>query len=431
MVVRTTAHPRDAERQCRPEFYQANAMPIASSPERRDSLQCCVDSAIRDPFVRFNPLSSSPDMPGYCLNPLRDDVPIVDPCSGFVSPGAVADFRPVTGKTIPSLADFSDLKPQQVDPRVQSSYPHNIRCKTAPPAGKVAYQKLYKPASWNAATHERSQESDLRHLIHKSGPRWNSVSRSDAALRATLGGWTSEVKAIPEVTRGPGTSLTQTFTLQKCDTSCSRDELVRKFMYTSSTQRAYEDVPWDVKLPAKIQPPETTIEKMPDPISHHFTLKRYESQPEIWQVAGGMWDRFQTRLFQGHKKPLDFISPYPRMDHIPGYCGFTGSSNSEDIDNPNADFQPFTKMRSVQPQYTKTAHTPNIPGYTGRVHWIAIHPAHSNLPTHRPSQDTEMSRSLPGNRIGTAFKHQGHLSRMVTTVSPCNPFNKVKKEIFE
>ncbi|XP_044151203.1 spermatogenesis-associated protein 48 [Bufo gargarizans] len=414
MVVTTTAHEvsRDAEHRRRSDFHQPYAMLSKSRPDSRANFQYYVDST-----------ASSPEMPGYCLHPLRDDVPLVDPCSGFMSPGADADVSPVTGKTIPCLADISYVKPQEADPWEQSCSSHNMRCKTAPPAGKVPPGPLQKPIPW------AQEESDLHHLIHKAGTQWNSVSRPDAALRAALGGWTSKVKANPQVTRGPGTSLTQTFQLQqKSAVSWSRDDMVKKYMYTSSTQRAYEDVSWDTKLPAKIKPPETTIEKMPDPVSHHFTLKRYASQPEVWQVAGGMWDRFQTRMFHGHKKPLDFISPYPRMDHIPGYCGFTGSTNSEDIDNPNSSFIPFTKMRTVQPQYTNTAHTPNIPGYTGRVHWIAIHPAHSNVPSYLSSPDTKVNRSFPGSRIGTAFKHQGPLSRMVTTVSPCNPFNKVEKE---
>ncbi|XP_072009184.1 protein SPMIP7 isoform X2 [Engystomops pustulosus] len=401
-------------------------MPSRSGRQVKDSFQ---NPPAHEPFVKFNPMSSSPDMPGYCLHPLRDDVPIVDPCTGFMSPAAEAELRRVTGKTIPSMLDPSDEKPQQGDPWEHKRSVYNATSKTAPPSGKVSHHTLLRPAPRYVEAPEGSQGGDLRHLIHKAGTRWNSVSRADAALRATLGGWTSPVKAIPQVAHGPSTSFTQTFRLQKNDSSCLKEDLVRKFMYTTSTQRAFEDVPWDMKLPAKLQPPETTIEKMPDQVSQRFTLKRYESQPEIWQVASGMWDRFQTRMFHGHKKPKDFISPYPRMDHIPGYCGFTGSTNSEDIDNPNTDYFSFTKVRNMEPQYTNTAHTPNIPGYTGRVYWIAIHPAHSKDPSYLLPSDTNINRSFPGSRIGTAFKHRGPLSRMVTTVSPYNPFTKVEKEI--
>ncbi|KAM4705094.1 protein SPMIP7 [Rhinophrynus dorsalis] len=124
------------------------------------------------------------------------------------------------------------------------------------------------------------------------------------------------------------------------------------------------------------------------------------------------------------------ISPFPRMDQIPYYSGCTGSLNFEDIDNPNAEFVPFTKVRTQQPYYTTTAHTPNIPGYTGRVHWMAIHPANSNLQSPPSSADTKMIAYMPSPRIRTSssFKHQGPLSRMVTTVVPKNPFNKVERE---
>ncbi|XP_075067394.1 protein SPMIP7 isoform X2 [Mixophyes fleayi] len=316
-------------------------MPITSGYENRHRLpssQGHMDQTAQDSIIKLHPRSISSSTPRNYLNPLRDDVTLVDPCSGFVSPGADADLRPGTG-------------------------------------------------------------------------------------------WTSKIKTVPQVNRGPGTSLAKTFVLQRShDASCSRDDIVRKFMYTSSTQRAYEEVPWDIKLPTKIQAPESTTEKVAAPISQLITLKEYELQPEIWQDPCGMWDGLQKRMFHAHKKPLTFISPYPRMEHIPGYCGFTGSVNSEDMDNPNATFTPFTKVRTAQPGYASTAHTPNIPGYTGRVHWMAIHPANSNLPSPFLSADTKMNGSPLGSRIGTAFQHHGPLSKMVTTVSPRNPFNKVEKK---
>ncbi|KAM3928107.1 protein SPMIP7 [Leptodactylus fuscus] len=344
---------RHAEHRCRSQPPQANAMADTRRAASRGSIQSCVTSPAGT-FVRFNPLSSSPDMPGYSLHPLRDDMTIVDPCSGFISPGAEAELRPV--KAPSALVDLSNLKPQQVGSWKQSTNSY-LRCKTAPPVGRVNSHTILRSSPLNALAHEESPESEL---IHKAGTRWNSVSRSDVALRATLGGWTSKVKAIPQLTHGPGTSLTQTFTLQqKCDASCSRDNMVRKFMYTSSTQRAYEDIPWDNKLPAKVQPPETTIEKMPDPISQCFTLKRYELHPEIWQITSGMWDRFQTRLLHERERPLSF--------------GFSGSANSEDIYNPYVKVIPFTKTQTEKPQYTNTAHCIAAQHSVSRVQQLTKH----------------------------------------------------------
>ncbi|XP_018413550.1 PREDICTED: uncharacterized protein C7orf72 homolog [Nanorana parkeri] len=398
-------------------------MTSTSGPAVRPSMPSFQDPSnvtTHYPFIKYNPHSTSPDMPGYCLNPHRDDVPLIDPCSGFMSAGADADLRPGTGKTIPCLADQIDVKPLHNDPWERTS--QGIRCTTAPPSGTVTSQTQYKPR-------EARDEDDFRHFFHKEGSKWNSVARSDTALRAKLGGWTSNMKVTPRVISGHDSSIFPKFALQHVTVdACSRDASVQKCMYTSSTQRAYGDVPWDIKLPPKLQHPEDTLEKMPDPVSQHFTLKRYEPKPEIWQVTVGMWDRFQTRVFHGQKKPVTFISPYPRMDHIPGYCGITGSVNSEDIDNPPAVFAPFTKVRTLQPRYTNTAHTPNIPGYTGRVHWIAIHPANSNLPSPPSSADKKMNGSLVGSGTDSPYKHQGPLSKMITTVLPCNPYNKVENK---
>ncbi|KAM9307683.1 protein SPMIP7 [Gastrophryne carolinensis] len=374
-------------------------------------------------FIKFRPASVSPGMPGYCLHPLRDDVPLVDPCSGFMSPGADADLRPGTGKTISSLVDKNDGTPQHSHFWEHRS--HLQRCKTALPCSLTNGQVYAKQSPPN----DLHEDVHLRDFIHKQGTTWNSAARSDAALRAKLGGWTSNTKVIPQLTNGRGTFLAPNLVLQQSYDSGSRDDMVHKYMYTSSTQRAYEDVPWDIKLPAKLKPPESTLEKMPDPISQHFTIKRYEPEPQYWQIAGGIWDRFQTRMFHGQKKPLTFISPYPHMDHIPGYSGYIGSVNTEDIDNPKEVFTPFTKVRTEKPRYTNTAHTPNIPGYTGRVHWIAIHPANSNLSSPPFDADTKMNGLLSESRSGSAKKRQGPLSRMVTTVSPCNPYNKVEREM--
>ncbi|XP_068092619.1 protein SPMIP7 isoform X2 [Hyperolius riggenbachi] len=383
----------DTERHVRYDF--------SCNTDRADNnSQECGTVKTKQSFAKYNPQAVSPHLTGYCLHPLRDDVPLLDPCSGFLSSGADADMRPATGRRIPCLAGLSDAKhPVHTDPH---HLLQGARCHTV-----------------TRQAQEKSSKVD----------KWNSVAKPEASLRAELGGWTSNVKIIPQVTRGHGTSLAPKFVLQQSQDSCSRDSLVHRFVYTSSTQRSYEDVPWDIKLPPKLKPPESTLERLPDPISQHFTLKRYEPEPEIWQVAGGIWDRFQTRLFHGQKKPLTFVSPYPHMDHIPGYCGFTGSVNTEDIDDPNVVFRPFTKVRTPQPRYTTTAHTPNIPGYTGRVHWIAIHPANSNLLSPSSSAGTKMSGLLTESRTGSPFNHQAPLSKMVTTVSPFNPYNKTDKEI--
>lgn len=53
--------------------------------------------------------------------------------------------------------------------------------------------------------------------------------------------------------------------------------------------RGYENVDWDSKLPPRHKPPTTTLEKMADPMSQRFVLKRYHSRPELWQVSLLHW----------------------------------------------------------------------------------------------------------------------------------------------
>lgn len=50
--------------------------------------------------------------------------------------------------------------------------------------------------------------------------------------------------------------------------------------------RSYEDIDWDMKLPPKVLPPATTLERQADPVSHRFTdNKRYDPRAHYWQVS--------------------------------------------------------------------------------------------------------------------------------------------------
>lgn len=51
--------------------------------------------------------------------------------------------------------------------------------------------------------------------------------------------------------------------------------------------RSYEEVGWDNKLPRRLKAPETTLEKMADPVSERPSSRRYSSRPQLWQVSNG------------------------------------------------------------------------------------------------------------------------------------------------
>ncbi|XP_005396680.1 PREDICTED: uncharacterized protein C7orf72 homolog isoform X2 [Chinchilla lanigera] len=181
-------------------------------------------------------------------------------------------------------------------------------------------------------------------------------------------------------------------------------------------------------LPPKLDPEETTVEKAADLVSQNCTLKRYESAPAITQTVGGLWDRFQTRSFLAPSKPISFVSPSSRSKYIPLYTGHLQTADADAVDDPCGDASALAGPRRSRPLYTNTSRGANIPGYTGKVHFMATQPANANIPSTTPSPDSELHRTLRREMGVHRFRHQGPLSRMVTTVKPCNPFNRKERE---
>ncbi|XP_075396163.1 protein SPMIP7-like [Tenrec ecaudatus] len=84
--------------------------------------------------------------PDYPLFPLRDDISLSDPCSQFLSPGADADLKPGIGRTIPTLVNFSDVKPQQRVPRPDTGFNTTINRQ------KILLEELQQDKRWNSRT---------------------------------------------------------------------------------------------------------------------------------------------------------------------------------------------------------------------------------------------------------------------------------------
>ncbi|XP_031300853.2 protein SPMIP7 [Camelus dromedarius] len=344
-----------------------------------------------------------PPGPGYPLFPLRDDVPLGDPCSGFLSPGGDAELRPGVGRSVPSLADVSDVKPQHRVPRPDTGFQTKLKRE------KVLLEELQQDR------------------------RWNSRAVPDVSIRARLGGWTSPVKVTPLQPRREGCSVNHTYTFDEDAARTDDGELLlqpnkksnaKSSFYKSSTQKAYEVVPWDKMIPPKLDPEETTVEKAADLVSQCFTLKRYEPSPAITQMVGGLWDRFQTRSFLAPVKPVNFVSPSSRSKYVPLYTGCVQSTDADDLDNPWGDITSLAKPRSSEILRTTASRSAHMPGYAGKVHFAATHPANSDIPSTTPSPDSEVQSVLRQATVVDVFRHQAPLSRMVTTVKPYNPFNK-------
>ncbi|KAK2896492.1 hypothetical protein Q8A67_010980 [Cirrhinus molitorella] len=149
----------------------------------------------------------------------------------------------------------------------------------------------------------------------------------------------------------------------------------------SEHKRAYEDVDWDSKLPPRNKPPTTTLEKMADPVSQHFVLKRYHSRPELWQAIGSHWNKHQLRATFNARKPISFTSPCPKSGHIPLYCGTVGSENMDSVDVPGEDFIPLTILRTTIPPPTPASYRTTIPGYTGKARFDRPQTSGVSLPS--------------------------------------------------
>ncbi|KAM9643125.1 LOW QUALITY PROTEIN: protein SPMIP7 [Morphnus guianensis] len=333
-------------------------MPVVRGPENRHGF-ASFEEKNSNSFLKFNPFTP-PVGPNYTLLPHWDNVPLVNPCSGFVSPGADADLQPNVGRAIESLLDYSGVKPHQ----------------------------------WVPITGKRCQPAHRRQMIflEKTGQdRRNSRAVSAASVRARLRGRRTPVKVAPDL---PDQNHIFAFCMdpnlkESSDPSARwREEKAGDYFCKSNTE-TYEEVPWDNMLASKIQPPESTVEVLADPVSQSFAKRRYNPEPEIRQVVGAFWDRFQTRSFTSPQRPVDFVSRNSTC-HSPLYIGCVGAVNFEDIDNADVDLIPLNNVQTSKPCYTNTAHTPNIPGYTGKVHWSATHPANSNLPSTTPSIIAQM-----------------------------------------
>ncbi|XP_026134741.1 spermatogenesis-associated protein 48 isoform X1 [Carassius auratus] len=161
----------------------------------------------------------------------------------------------------------------------------------------------------------------------------------------------------------------------------SASPAARRYIYTSAAQRAYEDVDWDFKLPPRHKPPSTTLEKMADPVSQRFVLKRYHSRPELWQAIGSHWNKHQLRATFNARKPISFTSPCPKSGHIPLYCGTVGSENMDSVDVPGEDFIPLTVLRTTIPPHTPASYRTTIPGYTGKARFDRPRTSGVSLPS--------------------------------------------------
>ncbi|KAM6281304.1 protein SPMIP7 [Porphyrio hochstetteri] len=341
-------------------------LPVVRGPENRHGF-ASFEEKNSNSFLKFNPFTpqSGPNNP---LFPHQNNVPLVHPCLGFVSPGVDADLQPKVGRAIESLVNYSDVKPHQ---RVAIT---GKRGQTAHRRQMILLEETVQNRRWNSravpAASVRARLRDVFTSFFNGGPQYyTQYSRKTPQIHSPV--------LAGEESSDPSARW--------------REEKARDYFYKSSTQKAYEEVPWDFILHSKIQPPESTVEVLPDPVSWCFTKRRYSPGPEITS-------------------------------------GCVGAVNFEDIDNADVDLIPLNHMQTSKSCYTTTTHTPDIPGYTGKVHWSATHPANSNLPSTTPSIIAQMHGYIAKHRNWSQYNHQEPFSQMSIPVSAQNSFNKREGE---
>ncbi|NXK11422.1 SPT48 protein, partial [Herpetotheres cachinnans] len=366
-------------------LFKKMCTPVVRGPENRHGF-ASFEEKTSNSFLKFSPFTP-PGGPGGLLFPHRDDVPLLDPCSGFLSPGADADLKPSVGRAIESLVENSDVKPHHQVP---------ITGKRGQPAHRRQMNLL----------EESSQDR-----------RWNSRAVPAASVRTQLRVWSTLVKvasALPNQNHIFAFCMDPNLKASVCDPSARwREEKARDYFCKSDT-KTYEEVSWGNMLPSKIQPPESTVEVLVDRVSQCFTKRRYNPEPEIIQVVGHFWDRFQTRSFTSPQSPVDFVSQSSQTCHIP--CIHKGNVPGLFLHSAF-----FIKPKQSISHFLKQEFTPDIPGNTGKVHWSATHSANSNLPSTTPSIIARMHGL-------SQYNHQGPFSQVVTPVSPQNSFNKTEQE---
>ncbi|XP_046732000.1 spermatogenesis-associated protein 48 isoform X2 [Silurus meridionalis] len=289
--------------------------------------------------------------PQFCppRAPLREDEPLTVSYSGRLSAAARADLSLKAGDAFTRRVCFApDFRPHTPSPR--TSAVTTVTSDHKPWDSKV--KKILPPNPQN---------------IHSSREKHDPVSTRLLEFK--------DLKRVACTSPPPE----------------SMDKVLRN-NYTSETRRSFKAPDWDSNLSPGLKPPLSTLEKMADPVSQHFTLKRYHSRPELWQTVGPQWNKHQIRASYNVKKPFSFTSPCTKSGQIPLYSGVIGSENMDNIDIPEKDFIPLTLLRTVIPPDTPTA---QYPSHYSWLHWKNS----AQQTTHLSHQPTYFNAYSSGYRV--------------------------------
>lgn len=195
---------------------------------------------------------------------------LFNPISGFLAAGYTQ---------IATLDQVSD-KPHALMP--QCSHSIRVHCVSAPP--------------------------DTRRMTERDpgGPYlWNSRRLLDATIRANL-------KNYNDGTYQEGSNIEDPMFL--ANHPLSRDDLAKRYMYRSSTQSAYEQVPWDMKLHPRRWKPVSTMEGFSSQSLYRVRPPTHPPSNSFMKSTEN-WDRNQLRRSHSQQNTLHQGNP-GYADHV-------------------------------------------------------------------------------------------------------------------
>lgn len=353
----------------------------------------------------INDYPTDPSVPQFAKK--RTDLRIIDPITGFVS---------AAGEVLLNNQKFQlpTFGKARIEP--QTSIPnsiHSIR------SGSQAIDEIKR-------IQEGSTDPQLKFDTHKV---------LDIVLKSRLGGWTSKKDPRTTLQREKTTpyGLREIYPNMELPykTDAERDELSKRYQYSTSTHDSYSQVNWDSKVPNKLHAPVTTLEPRADPLKFE---QQTTTRPHIWQtVAGSTWDRHQARYGHYSTQKVSFTAPNVKGNHLPGYSGHIGGKMMEYKDDVLVQFQPHTVLRTVLPKEPDANFKPNIPGYTGHTHQFKTRSVSHYDNTGRPYTTTaayhrlmpEVNQMMPNDITSLS----GDFARIQTKVSPQNPYDNIKRSV--
>ncbi|KAH0627136.1 hypothetical protein JD844_002553 [Phrynosoma platyrhinos] len=194
-------------------------MPFVRGPENRHLFPSFCNK-YSSAFLKSSPFIP-PEDKSYLLAPHREDVSVINPCSGFLSPRAGAEVKAYQqipyGENIEIQRSDKDVQPQQGTPA----------------------------SHWRDHIAKRRPSLLLEDVTQDL--QWNTRAVPDISFRAKIGGRTSPLKVIPGPRKMTECFSSPLFAFQmdtevkpKDPSDAYRDEKAWKYMYTSTTQRLLE-----------------------------------------------------------------------------------------------------------------------------------------------------------------------------------------------